>query len=175
MLLALIAGCEIAFWVTLAAGLAFRYGLRWRRTGMVFLALTPTVDLVLLVAGGIDLARGGEPSYHHSLAAIFLGCSVTFGHRMIRWADGWAGHWLAGAPRPTKPPKGSSERVRAERHGWYLHAGAYFIGCALMLAGGLMAGDPGALLAPVHTWTIVLVVDAVFSFSSSPKPASSTR
>ena len=87
MLLAVIAGCEIAFWVMLVAGMTVRYLLRWPRTGAVLLAAVPLVDVVLLAASVIDLQRGGEPSFKHSLAAIFLGISVGFGHQTMRWAD----------------------------------------------------------------------------------------
>ncbi|MFD0533927.1 hypothetical protein ACFQY7_09240 [Actinomadura luteofluorescens] len=58
MLLAVIAGCEIGFWVLLAAGLLARYPLRLRRTGAALLLCVPLVDLVLLAATAIDL-RGG--------------------------------------------------------------------------------------------------------------------
>jgi hypothetical protein len=74
VLLAVIAGCEIGFWVLLAAGMVTRY-------------------------------------LKHSLAAIFIGCSVGFGHQTIAWADRWAAHLLAGAPRPAKPPKGGRARA----------------------------------------------------------------
>ncbi|MBC6463814.1 hypothetical protein HKK72_39190, partial [Actinomadura sp. HBU206391] len=58
MLLGIIAGCEIAFWVVLLAGLAARYLLRMRRLSTVLLICVPLVDVVLLVASVIDL-RGG--------------------------------------------------------------------------------------------------------------------
>lgn len=168
MLLAVIAACEIGFWVLLAAGLAVRYLLRMPRTGLVLLAGVPLVDVVMLVASVIDLQRGGEPSFKHSLAAIFIGVSVGFGHQSIKWADGWAAYKFAGAPRPVKPPKGGPERARRERQGWFRHLLAWSIGCGLMLAGGLLAGgvdQADALLGPAWTWTIVLVIDGFVSFS----------
>lgn len=168
MLLAVIAGCEVGFWVLLAAGMATRYLLKLPRTGLVLLAGVPLVDVVLLVASVIDLRHGGEPSFRHSLAAIFIGVSVAFGHQTIAWADRWAAHWLAGAPRPVKPPKGGPERARRERQGWFRHLLAYAIGVGLMLALGLLSGDGyDALLGAAWTWTIVLVIDAIVSFSYS--------
>ena len=168
VLLAVIAGCEIAFWVLLAAGLTTRYLLKLPKAGMVLLAGVPLVDVVLLVASVVDLRRGGEPSFRHSLAAIFIGVSIAFGHQTIKWADNWAAHWLAGAPRPAKPPKGGPERARRECQGWFRHLLAYAIGCGLMLALGLLSGDGyDALLGPAWTWTIVLVIDAFVSFSYS--------
>jgi hypothetical protein len=166
VLLAVIAACEIGFWVLLAAGLATRYLLRLPKVGMVLLAGVPLVDVVMLVASVIDIQRGGEPSFKHSLAAIFVGVSVGFGHQTLKWADQWAAHYLAGAPRPVKPPKGGPERARRERAGWFRHLLAYAVGSGIMLALGLLSGQGyDALLGPAWTWTIVLVIDAIVSFS----------
>ena len=179
MLLAVIAGCEIAFWVLLAAGMTVRYLLRWPRTGAVLLAAVPLVDVVLLGASVIDLQRGGEPSFKHSLAAIFLGVSVGFGHQTIRWADRWAAYLLSGAPRPVKPPKAGPERARRERQGWYRHLLAWAVGTGLMGLGALLAGfdRSSALLAPAVPWTIVLVIDffVSFSYSAKARPLESAR
>jgi hypothetical protein len=65
-----------------------RYLLRRPKAGLVLLAGVPLVDVVMLVAGVIDLHNGAAPSYKHSLAAIFIGCSVGFGHQTIAWAIG---------------------------------------------------------------------------------------
>jgi len=168
VLLAVIAACEIGFWVLLAAGLATRYLLRLPKAGMILLAAVPLVDVVMLVAGVIDIRRGGEPSFTHSLAAIFIGVSVGFGHQTLKWADRWAAHYLGGAPRPVKPPKRGPERARRERAGWYRHLLAYAVGVGIMLALGLLSGKGyDAVLSPAWTWTIVLVIDAVVSFSYS--------
>lgn len=166
MLLAVIAACEIGFWVLLAAGMTTRYLLRLPKVGMVLLAGVPLVDVVMLVASVIDIQRGGAPSFKHSLAAIFIGVSVGFGHQTLKWADKWAAHYLAGAPRPVKPPKGGPERARRERAGWYRHLLAYVVGSGIMLALGLLSGQGyDALLGPAWTWTIVLGIDAIVSFS----------
>ncbi|TCC53586.1 2TM domain-containing protein [Kribbella capetownensis] len=168
MLLAVIAACEIGFWVLLAAGLATRYLLRLPKAGLVLLAAVPLVDVVMLVAGVIDIHRGGEPSFKHSLAAIFIGVSVGFGHQTLKWADKWAAHFMGGAPRPVKPPKRGPERARRERAGWYHHLLAYVVGVGIMIGLGLLSGQGyDAALAPAWTWTIVLVIDAIVSFSYS--------
>jgi hypothetical protein len=158
------------FWVLLAAGMATRYLLRRPKAGLVLLAGVPLVDVVMLVASVIDLHSGAAPSYKHSLAAIFIGCSVGFGHQTIAWADRWAAHLLAGAPRPAKPSKGGRARAIRERQGWYRHLLAWAIGSGLMLLGTLLSGGfekSGVLLQPAVTWTIVLVIDALVSFSYS--------
>jgi hypothetical protein len=166
VLLAVIAACEVGFWVLFAAGLATRYLLRLPKAGMVLLAGVPLVDVVMLVASVIDIQRGGEPSFKHSLAAIFIGVSVGFGHQTLKWADKWAAHHLAGAPRPVKPPKGGAERARRERAGWFRHLLAYAVAVGIMIALGLLSGQGyDAVLGPALTWTIVLVIDAIVSFS----------
>ena len=102
MIYALIIACEIGFWVFIAAGLAARYLFRRRRLGTVLLAMTPVVDLVLLTVTAIHLRSGGEATSAHSLAAIYLGFSVAYGHRMIKWADVRFAHRFAGGPPPVK-------------------------------------------------------------------------
>ncbi|MET7278020.1 2TM domain-containing protein [Kribbella sp. NPDC005582] len=168
MLLAVIAACEIGFWVLLAAGMATRYLFRLPRVGMVLLMMVPLVDVVMLVASVIDIHRGGEPSFKHSLAAIFIGVSVGFGHQTLKWADGWAAYRFAGAPRPVKPPKRGRERARRERAGWFRHLLAYVVGVGIMIALGLLSGKGyDAALGPAWGWTVVLVIDAIVSFSYS--------
>lgn len=167
MLLAVIAGCEIGFWVLLAAGMVTRYLLRRPRLGMVLLAMVPLVDVVMLVASVIDIRSGGEPSSKHALAAIFIGVSVGFGHQSLKWADGWAAYKLAGGPRPVKPKKGTAEKARRDRQGWYHHLLAYGVGVGVMIALGLLSGQGfDTLLAPAWPWTIVLVIDGFVSFSA---------
>lgn len=102
MILAIIVACEIGFWVLICLGLGARYLLRRPRLGAVLLALTPLVDLVLLIAVGVDLHRGGTATFAHSLAALYLGFSVVYGHRMIRWADARFAHRFAGGPPPVR-------------------------------------------------------------------------
>ncbi|HWD82848.1 MAG TPA: hypothetical protein VG497_28300 [Kribbella sp.] len=168
MLLAVIAACEVGFWVLLAAGLVTRYLLRLPKAGMVLLAAVPLVDVVLLVASVVDIHRGAAPSFKHSLAAIFIGVSVGFGHQSLKWADKWAAHFLAGGPRPVKPPKKGPERARLERAGWFRHLLAYVVGVGTMVGLGLLSGHGyDAVLGPAWTWTVVLVIDAIVSFSYS--------
>lgn len=82
-----IVACEIGFWVLIALGLLARYPLGMPRLGLVLLALTPAVDVALLVFTVVDLRSGGQPGLAHGLAALYLGFSVMFGKRAIAWAD----------------------------------------------------------------------------------------
>ena len=102
MILAIIVACEVGFWVLILAGLIARYPLKMRRLGLVLLALTPVVDLILLAATAIDLSRGSNATFAHGLAAIYLGISVSYGHKMIGWADIRFAHRFADGPAPKK-------------------------------------------------------------------------
>jgi hypothetical protein len=163
-----IIACEIGFWVVLLAGLVTRYGLRRPRLGAVLLACVPLVDLALLVFSVVDLRRGGQAGTGHGLAAVYLGVTVAYGHRMVRWADGWFAHRFAGGPRPAKPPRRGPAHARHERAQWLRHLLAWALGCALLLAGTAYVGDPGrsqALLGVAGIWTLVLAIDFLISFS----------
>lgn len=103
LILAVIVACEIGFWVLVVLGLLARYALRWRGTGAVLLAMTPVVDVVLLSAVVVDLRGGGTATFSHGLAALYLGVSVAYGHKMVRWADVRFAHRFADGPAPVKP------------------------------------------------------------------------
>lgn len=118
MIVALIAACEIGFWVLLAAGLAFRYLLRMPRTGLALLLCEPLLEVVLLVATALDLRNGAEPSWAHGLAALYIGYTVGHGHRTVKWLDGHAAHRFGGAPKPAGPPRYGTARARHETRVW---------------------------------------------------------
>ncbi|MET9580802.1 hypothetical protein ABZY30_35515 [Streptomyces massasporeus] len=118
MIVALIAACEIGFWVLLAAGLATRYLLKMPRTGLALLLCEPLLEVVLLVATALDLKNGADPNWTHGLAALYIGYTVGHGHRTVKWLDGHAAHRLGGAPPPPKPPRYGMARARHEGAVW---------------------------------------------------------
>lgn len=168
MLAFVIAACEIAFWIVIAAGLTARYLLRRPRLGAVLLVCAPLVDLVLLAASVVDLRGGGEASVVHALAAIYLGVSVGFGHRMIAWADVRFAHRFAGGPAPVKPSKYGTAAARRQVVDWLRHLVAWSIGSGLMLGGVLLVGDRDrteALLYYPAGWGIILLIDGIVAGS----------
>ena len=178
MLAAVIIAAEVAFWALLSAGLFARYRLGRQRLGAVLLALTPAVDLVVLVASVADLRGGATASSWHGLAAVYIGVSIAFGTRIIAWADARFAHRFAGAPRPARPPREGAEHARRERAGWYRHLLAYAIGAGLLLTAiGLVADAERteALLQMLRVWTLVLAIDFLVSFSYTlwPRPTRS--
>lgn len=79
--------CEIAFWVVIVLGLAVRYLFKQHTLGLLFLSLTPVIDLILLAATGVDLYRGASATAAHGIAAVYIGISIAYGKQMIQWAD----------------------------------------------------------------------------------------
>ena len=55
-----------------------------------------------LPATAIDLRGGADATGAHSLAALYLGFSIGYGHRMITWADTRFAHRFAGGPAPVR-------------------------------------------------------------------------
>ncbi|WP_223069739.1 hypothetical protein [Paenibacillus caui] len=168
MLSVFIVGCEIAFWLFVLAGLVCRYLLRLNKTGMVLLLLTPVVDLILLGVTVVDLQRGAAAGFAHGLAAVYIGVSITYGHRMVRWADIRFAHRFAGGPAPVKKAKFGKEHARNQRHGWFLHLVSWAIGCSLLYGIILWVNEDSqteALLQVIRLWSVVLVIDFLISFS----------
>jgi hypothetical protein len=141
-LAAMIVACEVGFWVLLAAGLAARYLLRWRRTSVVLLVSTPLLDLALLVGAVFDLRNGGEATTVHGIGAAYLGFSVAFGHSLIRWADQRVAHRFAGGPPPVKPPKYGAAKVRREWREWGKVVLAAGTACAVIALLSFVVGTP---------------------------------
>ncbi|TFC97073.1 MULTISPECIES: hypothetical protein [Cryobacterium] len=138
MILAIIVGCEIGFWVLILLGLCARYVVRLRRTGLVLLAMTPVVDVVLLTATAADLMAGATATVFHGIAAIYLGFSIAYGHKMISWADSRFAYRFADGPAPVKR-----------------YARAYTAECWKDVARTALA----VLIAAGTLWTLTLVVD----------------
>ncbi|MDP9847655.1 hypothetical protein [Streptosporangium lutulentum] len=132
MILAIIIGCEIGFWVLLGLGLASRYLWGMRRLSNALLLAVPLVDVVLLVAAVIDMRGGAEADWRHGLAAAYIAYSIVFGHKTVKWADAKFAHRFAGGPEPWKPPAGGMARARYEWGVWFQIVVAYGIACGLL-------------------------------------------
>ncbi len=168
VLIALIVSAEIAFWLLLLSGLTTRYVLGRPRLGMALLVATPFVDLALLAATTIDLRRGGEAALPHALAAVYIGVTVAWGHRIIRWADARFAHRFGGGPLPERAPRTGRRHAERERREWLRHTVAWATGTGLLGLGVLLVGDldrTQTLLDVAALWTLVLAIDFLISFS----------
>jgi hypothetical protein len=177
VILAVIVVCEVAFWVVIVAGLLARYVGRAPRLGLLLLALAPVVDLVLLAATAADLRSGGEASWHHGVAALYIGFSIAYGHRIIGWADVRFAHYYSGGPKP------------ARLYGW-AHTKACWrdvlrTAVAVAISAGILwlltwwVADTGRTSALQSWYPILLLVAAIevvwaVSYTVSPKRDGST-
>ncbi len=166
MILTAIVVCEVAFWVTILAGLVARYLLRRPRLGATLLILAPVIDVVLLALVAADLLRGGTASWQHGLAAIYIGISVAYGKRMVAWTDVRFNHYFAGGPKP--------ERLTGLRYTlkcWQdvlLTMLAAAVAAALIGGLVLLVGDPertSELLAVFQILGLILGIDILWAVS----------
>jgi len=167
ILLVLILGCEIAFWVVLLLGLVARYLFGWWRAGLYFLYSTPVIDLVLLVATVVDLRNGSEATFFHGLAAAYIGFSLAFGRRAIDWADAHFAHRFAGGPRPVKAPPQGWGNLLYELKLWgraLAACGITFVLHRLMI---LLVGSPDNGVA-LYAWDGILQGLVFFWFVFGP-------
>jgi hypothetical protein len=174
MLLAVVAACEIFFWVFLFGGLLLRYVLRARRTSTVVLFLVPLADLALVIATIVDLAGGATANWTHTLAASYLGFSVGFGHSVITSMDRRFAHRFAGGPRPAKPPKYGPAKTRYEWRLFGQAAAAVGIALAFLFGAILIIHDPARTLAfkpQIISLISVLGIWAAFPISYTLWPA----
>ncbi|GAB3960762.1 hypothetical protein [Streptomyces sparsus] len=168
MIVALIIACEIGFWVILAGGLALRYLAGMPRAGVAVLLCEPLLEVVLLVATALDLRNGAAPDWKHGLAAVYIGFTVTYGHYLIRWADGHFAHRFAGGAPPVKPPRYGMARAL---HEWKMSART--IGAAAIAAGLLQAaiwyvgedGSTASLVAWQQRMGFVVVIALIIAAS----------
>ncbi|MGP3934236.1 hypothetical protein [Nonomuraea sp. KM88] len=142
MIVAIIIGCEIGFWILLALGLASRYLWHRRTLSTALLLAVPLLDVILLAAAVIDMRGGATGDVRHGLAAAYLAYSIVFGHRTIRWADATFHHRFAGGPPPWKPPAGGMARARYEWALWLRIVLAYGIACVVLLGLVWLVDDP---------------------------------
>ncbi len=58
-----------------------------KQVGLILLAMTPVIDLILIITMSVDLLNGAKATVPHGIAAVYIGVSIAFGKQMIQWAD----------------------------------------------------------------------------------------
>lgn len=175
----LIIGVEIGFWLCTITGLAVRYLLNRPRLGLVLLAMTAVLDLVLLVATTYDvLVNGTVATLAHGIAAVYLSISVTFGKRLVRWADERFRYYvLKTGARPVQLY--GREHARYNLQGSLLYLLAWLLGGGYLFLLIHLVGDPvrtNALAAVLRVWTVSVIIDLLiaasyFIWPRQPQPA----
>ncbi|MDW0113444.1 hypothetical protein [Sporosarcina saromensis] len=162
-----IIACEIGFWVVILAGLITRYLFNRKRLGLFFLALTPVIDLLLLIVTATDLYNGATATQVHAIAAIYLGISVAFGKSMIRWADERFVYYVKKqGPKPMR--KTGWDHAKHSFKGSLQHVLAFIIGGAFLFIMIYLIDDPTqteALSGMLKLWSLILGIDFVISIS----------
>ncbi|WP_342507226.1 hypothetical protein [Sporosarcina sp. FSL K6-2383] len=162
-----IIACEIGFWIVILLGLITRYIFKRERLGFFFLALTPIIDLILLIVTATDLYNGATATQVHAVAAVYLGASIVFGKSMIRWADERFVYYIQKqGPKPVR--KTGFAHARHSMKGSLQHVLAYIIGAAFLAAMIYFIDDPTrteALSGMLKVWALVLGIDLVISLS----------
>ncbi|GEN89657.1 hypothetical protein [Oceanobacillus sojae] len=163
----MIVACEIGFWIVIILGLFTRYVLKKNKLGLFFLALTPIIDLILLIITAADLYRGATATAAHAIAAVYIGVSIVFGKSMIRWADERFRYYvIKEGPKPIK-----LYGIEYSKHylkGWGKHVLSYLIGAGTLAGVIFFINDSSrteALLRVLQIWTFVLGIDFIISIS----------
>ncbi len=176
MILFAIVVCEVAFWVAILAGLTARYMLRRPRLGGALLLLAPVIDAVLLALVAVDLLGGGTASWHHGLAAIYVGVSIAYGKRMVAWADAHFQHRFASGPAPERL-SGTRYTVKCWRD-VLLTALAVVIAAATLGAIILLVNDAGRTAALSEFFRIlgfIFAIDFLWALSYTIWPKKPAR
>jgi hypothetical protein len=160
-LYALIVGCEVAFWVALLSGFAFRYLLHWRRASRFFLWCVPLIDVALLAFTVLDLRAGTSATFAHGLATAYVGFTVAFGPIVVDWADQQFAHRFGNGPPPSKPPSRGWASVLYEVKLWARCLLAVGIIYALLSAVIVFVDQPGKTQA-LEIWYRIPLGTAVF-------------
>ncbi|MFJ7666159.1 hypothetical protein ACIQXI_03585 [Lysinibacillus sp. NPDC097195] len=166
-MIAWIITAEIAFWVVIILGLICRYRLKKPKLSIVFFALTPVIDFLLIVLTVVDLRAGTPASTSHGIAAVYIGVSIAYGKTMIAWADEKFQQWFLKQPTAKKRLTGLAKGIH-EIKMLGLHVIAYAISASFLYAMTVFIGqlaDTSSLLQVMKVWGIVLIVDALISFS----------
>ncbi|WP_404457210.1 hypothetical protein [Oceanobacillus kapialis] len=163
----MIVACEIGFWVVIVLGLFTRYVLKKDKLGLFFLALTPVIDLILLIITGLDLYRGATATVPHAIAAVYIGISIVFGKSMINWADERFRYYVTKEGEKPLKLTGLDYSMHYLK-GWGKHVLSYLIGAGILVGITFLIDDPSrteALTNVLKLWTLVLGIDLIITVS----------
>ncbi|WCR28221.1 hypothetical protein L3476_05575 [Paenibacillus thiaminolyticus] len=163
-----IVASEIGFWVVILLGFFARYVLKRQKLGLILLALTPVIDLILLVTTSIDLYGGATAATAHALAAVYIGVSIAFGKDMIAWADERFRYYVA--KQGAKPlTRYGIEYAKHYLKGWIRHVLAYLIGAGMLFGLIYLIDDASrteALSGVTRIWTVIVGIDLIIAISN---------
>ena len=98
---------------------------------------------------------------------MYIGVSVAYGQKMIKWADSQFAYRFANGNKPPKRKKYGMEFARREREGWYRHLLAWlivcFLGAIILYIDNVQQTE--AIYRLLQLWSVDLVIDLVITFS----------
>jgi hypothetical protein len=164
----MIVACEVSFWVVILIGLSLRYLFHLKKAGLVFLALTPLIDLVLIVVTSLDLYKGATATIFHGLAAVYIGVSVAFGKNMIDWMDVRFQRYIIKSEIANTEKLYGRPFARQYAKGYIRHLAAFAIGSAILAAMIFYIDDSTrteALSGILKVWGFILAIDTYITLS----------
>lgn len=191
----LLIGTEVVFWVCAAAFFVARYWFEMGRLGNLFLALIVAeevlANLFILGLGALDYRRAGEITGYQVVTVAFILYALTLGRHDARRLDAylkrkvarWKGRDDAAAMPASREPAQPTAREKAKRYRreWYEHLALFVAGQMILLligeswpaalVGGEVPAEPAGLMAASRVWTIIFMVDTVWSLSYAVWPA----
>lgn len=160
-----IVACEVGFWVFIGAGLITRYMFNQKKAGLILLAMTPVIDIILILVTGIDIYLGARATVAHSIAPVYLAISIFFGKSMIRWADERFLYYLKReGPKPVR--RIGFGYAKHAMKGSLQHVMAYIFGGALLLLMIYYMGNDSRteeLWNTLSFWGLVVLIDIAIS------------
>jgi len=164
----MIVACEIAFWIVILLGLIARYLFNLKKLGLILFALTPLIDLILIVITSIDLYRGATATIAHGLAAVYIGVSLSFGKNMIQWVDERFQYYIAKTVTARPVKRYGIPFAKHYAKGFIRHLIAFLIGSAILAIMIYFIDNPSrteALYGVIKVWAIVMAIDLYITVS----------
>ncbi|MEK4854562.1 hypothetical protein NST04_32310 [Paenibacillus sp. FSL H7-0756] len=157
--------CEVLFWVVILAGFTARYIFKRPTLGLIFLAMTPVLDILLLMISGVDLSRGATATTAHALAAVYISISLIFGKSMIAWADERFRYYVT--KQGAKPAKRyGMDHARHYFKGWVKHLLSFVLAAGILYGLIIWIDDAArteALSSILTVWSIVVGIDLIIT------------
>lgn len=164
----IIVACEISFWIVILLGLIVRYLFNLKKLGLVLLALTPLIDLVLIIITSVDLYMGATATVAHGLAAVYIGVSLSFGKSMIQWVDERFQYHIAKTATAKPVKRYGITLAKHYAKGFIRHIIAFLIASAILAIMIYFIDKPSrteALYGVIKVWAMIIAIDLCITAS----------
>lgn len=177
-------GAEVFFWVCAAAFFLARYWFEMGRLGNLLLILIVVeevlANLFILGLGVLDYQQARQITGYQVVTVAFILYALTLGRHDARRLDAYlkkkVARWKGQTLSPETPRRQVvKDKARRYRQSWYKHLMIFVVGQTVLLAIGeswiplVLAGrgptGSSGLIAASWIWTIVFVIDTLWSLS----------